>query len=398
MNRKQYSLFLIIALFMASCGPKEATPVANKYFTLAELNAENNKDKVTATISSSLGSQGALIAGFVRYGLKQVVITYKTKNSDGTDITASGALFIPILTDPKSLETFPLASLQHGTIFDDASAPSKFSSNSEAITGTLLASTGYIVAMPDYIGYGKSNNVPHPYEHRESLAQSSLDFLRAVKEYMVAQKTPWNKNLYIGGYSEGGFASMSLLKMIEEKASTEFTLKAASLGAGAYDKTAFTKYVASNKTTPAAQFNQSYIWVILTYDRIYKLNRAMNTYFKEPYASQIAASKEKVQLSVPMTDMLNETFKKAVVDGTEMGFLAAVKDNDVFDWKPNTPIRLYHGTADDYVNFFNSQNAFDAMKKRGALNITLNKIEGKNHQTSVQDYLLGTLDFFGSNK
>jgi dipeptidyl aminopeptidase/acylaminoacyl peptidase len=252
--------------------------------------------------------------------------------------------------------------------------------------------------MPDYIGYGKSASVPHPYEHRESLAQSSLDMLRAVKEYIAQEKIAWNNNVYLGGYSEGGFATMSMLKMMEEKAPTEFTIKAASLGSGAYDKTAFTKFVASNKTTPQAQFNSSYIWVLLTYDAIYGLKKPMSHYFKEPYAAQITANKHLAQITVPMQDILQDAFKKSVAEGSDMAFVNAIKDNDVFDWKPVAQMRLYHGTADDYVYFFNSQNAFDAMRKRGAMNVNLVPLNGKNHSSAIQDFLLGTIEFFGNNR
>ena len=398
MKIKNFSLYLLLIILAIGCGPKETPAPANKYLVSATLVATNEKDKVAADIGGALGGlQGTFIQSFVRFGIKQITITYNTVNSDGTPIAASGALFVPI-SPTNSTETFPLASIQHGTIFDDALAPSKFNIRSEALTGYLLSSTGYIVAMPDYIGYGASNALPHPYEHRESLAQSSLDMSRAVKEYITKEKLVWNKNYYIGGYSEGGFASMSLLKLIEEKYPTEFTIKAASLGSGAYDKTAFTKFVAANKTTPQAQFNQSYLWVILTYDRIYKLNRAMNTYFKEPYATQITASKQNTQIALPMTDILNDDFKKAVIAGTDAAFLNAVKDNDCFDWKPKTPVRLYYGTADDYVFPFNSQNAYKAMQAKGATNVALVPIADKNHSTAIQDFLLGTLDFFGSNK
>jgi dipeptidyl aminopeptidase/acylaminoacyl peptidase len=87
---------------------------------------------------------------------------------------------------------------------------------------------------------------------------------------------------------------------------------------------------------------------------------------------------------------------KGIADGTDTGFLNAVKDNDVFDWKPKTPTRLYHGTADQLVFYFNSQNAVNAMKARGATNVELIPIPGKDHGTAIQDFLLGTYQFFSS--
>jgi dipeptidyl aminopeptidase/acylaminoacyl peptidase len=56
---------------------------------------------------------------------------------------------------------------------------------------------------------------------------------------------------------------------------------------------------------------------------------------------------------------------------------------------------LFHGTADDYVPFFNSQNAYDAMQKRGATQVELRPIQGGNHFTSATAYTLGAYAFIG---
>jgi hypothetical protein len=36
--------------------------------------------------------------------------------------------------------------------------------------------------MPDYLGFGSSDNMFHPYLHKESTVQTVLDMLRAVDE------------------------------------------------------------------------------------------------------------------------------------------------------------------------------------------------------------------------
>ncbi|RYF59285.1 MAG: phospholipase, partial [Cytophagaceae bacterium] len=95
-------------------------------------------------------------------------VTYTTTNTDGTSITASGALLIPTVNAGTAI---PLLSIQHGTITSDDGAPSNYQSGSEAYTfGSVFASQGYIIAAPDYIGYGASKDLPHTYEHRNGLA------------------------------------------------------------------------------------------------------------------------------------------------------------------------------------------------------------------------------------
>jgi pimeloyl-ACP methyl ester carboxylesterase len=356
---------------------------------------ELTKEQLIAVLAPSLGAQASL---FVSTGVKQYKVVYKTKNTDGTEIQASGALIVP--TGAKATTALSMVSYQHGTIFDDKQAPSYYSVDGEGTIASLLATinAGYIVVAPDYIGYGASNTLPHTYEHREGLASASLDMLRAAKEAITKEKINWDEKLYIAGYSEGGYATMSLQKKIEEETGTEFNLRASSCGAGAYNKTLSFKTLVSTPSSGNSQHNASYIWVLLTYDRVYKLNRPMTDYFAAVYAAQIQKEQQNARISGSLTTILSDAVKKGVADGTDTALLNAVKDNDIFDWKPKTPTQLYHGTADTYVPFFNSQTAYDAMKKRGATNVELIPISGGDHGSSIQNYLLGTLSFFSTTK
>ncbi|WP_028522235.1 alpha/beta hydrolase family protein [Runella limosa] len=391
--KHSFYLWLVALMVIVSSCSKNSDPTpSNQYLVSSALVGEFTKDQLVQRIAAG-DPAFAQIAPFLQYGIKVYKIVYKTKNTDGKEIQASGALIYPA----AKTTTSALISVQHGTIRSDQEAPSYFAANSEAsLAGSLFASLGYIIAYPDYIGYGTSNTVPHPYEHRASLASACLDMIRASKEFINQEKIQWDERLYIAGYSAGGFATMSLQKKIEEEASAEFNLRASSCGAGAYDKTAFMKYITTNKTTGVVGYNQLYLWTLLTYDRIYGLNRPTTQYFKDPWAAQIQSSKENATINVSFNTIFTDAFIKGLTDGSDTGFTNAVKDNDVYDWKPKTPTRLYHGDADDLVFYFNSQNAFNAMKARGATNVELITLKGKNHATAVQDFLLGSYQFFSS--
>jgi pimeloyl-ACP methyl ester carboxylesterase len=368
--------------------PKEENIYLKESTSITTLTREQVIQK-----ASTLGP----VSGFVKNGIKVFRITYKTKNTDGAEITASGALILPTVpqTQPVSM-----ISVQHGTITDEGSAPSNFQDGSEAASfGVLFGSMGYIIAYPDYIGYGASKDLPHPYEHRASLASATLDMLRAAKEYLKGQTDiKWDGKLYTAGYSEGGYATMSLQRKIEEEASSEFNLRASSCGAGAYDKTAFMKYIINSTTSKVPSYNSLYLWVLLTYDRIYKLNKPVTYYFTDKYAQQIATKGKDVTISESFSSILNDSFKKAINDGTDKGLLDAFADNDVYKWKPKTPTRLYHGTSDPLVFFLNSQNAYDAMQKLGATNVELIPIVDGTHSSSILLFLVGTQQFFDETK
>ena len=396
-----YLFFSVIFFIVIGCGTSTITnPVpVNKYLVSSLLIGDYNKaslqtraNGITGGVSNPFLTQ--FVNALLQYDIKAYKIIYKTKNTDGTDIEASGALIIPNVNGAA----IPMISQQHGTIRTDAQAPSNYQQNSEAYSiASIFGSNGYIISCPDYIGYGVSKNIAHPYEHRESLAQASLDMIRASTEFINKEKINWNKKLMITGYSQGGFATMSLQKKIEEQFPTEFNLVASSCGAGAYNKTQFMKDLINNTTHGISEYNQLYIWVTQTYNRVYGLNRLMNTYFKEPYATDIQANGNNAIVKGSFNLAFLDTFKKAVNDGTDKQFLDAVKDNDVFDWAPKTETQLYHGDADQQVFYNNSVTAEKAMKSKGG-KVTLFTSPGGTHGSTLTEYAIGTFQFFNGKK
>ncbi len=396
-----YLIFPVIFILLNSCSNSSTTdPIpSNKYLVSSSLIGQYDKTSLQTRANGFTGGVGSpavtlFVNALLKYDIKAYKIVYKTKNTDGTEIEASGALLIPIVNG----ETIPMISQQHGTIRTDAQAPSNYQSSSEAYTiASIFASNGFIITCPDYIGYGVSKNIVHPYEHRESLAQASLDMIRASSEFLANEKINWNKKLMITGYSQGGFATMSLQKKIEEQFPTEFNLVASSCGAGAYIKSQFMKDLFNDTTHGIAEYNQLYIWVTQTYNRVYGLNRLMNTYFKEPFATDVQAKGNNATINVSFNLSINDTFKKAVNDRTDTKFLDAVKDNDVFDWAPKTETQLYHGDADQQVFYSNSVTAEKAMKAKGG-KVTLITTLGGTHGSTLSDYALGTFSFFNGKR
>lgn len=384
-------LLLWSLLILNSCNDDNNNPAPPKEENVYLKESRPITSLSKAQVLEKAGNLATFVSAYVKNDIKVYKITYKTKNTDGAEINASGALILPVVTGPASM-----ISVQHGTITDPGQAPSLFTDGSEGSSfGSLFGSMGYIIAYPDYIGYGASDNLPHPYEHRASLASASLDMLRAAKEFLKEQTdVKWDEKLYVAGYSEGGFATMSLQRKIEEEASLEFNLRASSCGAGAYDKTAFMKHVINDKTDGIAGYNSLYLWVLLTYDRIYKLDKPASYYFTEKYASKVAAAGRNVSIPESFHLALNDSFKKALNDGTDKGFIDAIADNDVYKFKPKTPTQLYHGTKDPLVFYFNSENAYNAMQKLGATNVELIPVNGGTHSSSILVFLTGTQAFF----
>jgi pimeloyl-ACP methyl ester carboxylesterase len=382
-------------VFVTACDrtTDPVAPAQNQYLVSNTQVAQYTREQVVTQLGSFGTQTGGLpLAALVQNGCTLHRLTYTTKNADGTDLTASGAVLVPTKTGPLSA-----ISIQHGTIFNEADAPSYFAPNTESTTaGILAAAVGYLVVYPDYVGYGASKQVPHPYEHRKTTASTSYDLLRAVREFCKQTNIDWNNNLYLTGYSQGGAATMALQQKIESETPMAFALKAVTCGAGAYDKVNFTKYVLGSTTSALPAANSQYLWVMTTYNRIYNLNRPLSFFIKEPYLAQVQSQGVTASIGVSFNLIATDAFKNGILNGTDTEFINALKENDTYNFVPKTPTRLIYGTDDQQVFPLNSTNAFDAMKKAGATIVTLVPLPGKTHASAIPDHFTNSLQFFAS--
>ena len=329
-----------------------------------------------------------LVGALAKYPIRAYRLTYRTHTPDGQETTASGAVLVPVTTT-----VLPVLSYQHGTLLpsSEGQAPSYYAAGSDVWSVvSVLAATGYVVSAPDYLGYGASKALPHPYEHAASLASASANMLRAAREFCQQQSVLVNQKNFLLGYSEGGYATMALHKLLQEQYAATLPVAASAPGAGAYHKTAFARYVL-NATQPLS-FLSTYVWVLRTYDRVYGLNRPYSFYYQEPYATQLQTDPF---AAVPSqsSQLFAASFRQAVLNNSDVPLNNALADNDIYDWKPTAPLALFHGTADDYVPFFNSQDAYDAMQQRGATQVELHPIQGGDHFSSATAYTLGAYAF-----
>ena len=97
-----------------------------------------------------------------------------------------------------------------------------------------MASIGYIGSSPDLLGLGVSDDVVHPYVHK-FVAEAVVDKIRAVKNFLCDKGINENGQLFIAGYSEGGYVAMATHQLIEQKYADEFQVTASAPMAGPYD-------------------------------------------------------------------------------------------------------------------------------------------------------------------
>ncbi len=261
---------------------------------------------------------------------------------------------------------------------------------------SLMASTGFVVAMPDYIGYGASGTLEHPYEHRVSLAAACNDMLLATLEFLETKEI---EEIYLMGYSEGGYATLSTQQLIESQ--NNISLKAVFPAAGAYNKTAFTKTILQKDED--LKFIDTYLWVLDVYNRMYSsLNHPWSAYVNAPYDQMLASlsvlNGETISTVLLETKMLEqnpqklfkEEFINGIVEGTDTAFLEVLADNDLLNWTPRAPLYMYHGTEDDYVYPLNTISTVEKLTYLGG-NVSYIPLEEKDHLSAALDYFLMVL-------
>ena len=381
-------ILLLLSSVLISC-QKDDPAVVNQYLKSSSLIATLSKENVLV-LAGMFPDVSEAVSEKVQFGTKVYKLTYKTTDVLGNEIIASGALLIP-----DGLQQYPILSYQHGTLFSEDEAPSNFSTGTEVrFLAPILASTGYIVSVPDYLGYGSSKNYPHPYEHAETLGSASFDMLMAAKEFLANSNISTSDKLFLTGYSEGGGATMALHRHIEENSELVVTMSAPA--SGAYNKTAFAKAIL--QMDEDLNFLPNFMWVIDAYNWIYGLDRPWNQYVNEPYAATLEAVAHpfllaSADISLNPQVLFTQETMNGVLDETDGAFMNALADNDIYDWSPQYPITLYYGTIDDYVFPVNSTTAYDVLYQNGA-DVTLITFEGKDHSSAFFPYVLHMFDLF----
>jgi hypothetical protein len=139
----------------------------------------------------------------------------------------------------------------------------------------------------------------------------------------------------------------------------------------------------------------TYMWVIDTYNRIYPtLNRPTSFYYNEPWASMIDDGGVFTPVEMNPTLLFTEEFREGILNGTDQALMNVLADNDIYNWRPDVPLQLYHGTDDKLVSYMNAVTAWEAMTEAGASKLELKPVEGGTHLSAFWDYLIGTFTFF----
>ncbi|PTN10688.1 S9 family peptidase [Mangrovibacterium marinum] len=409
--RKQISWLLLLAVLFVSgaCNSNDTETIQKPDAVLlsSELGTSIPKVIIQAGIGAleSRYPETSGVSSAVKSGVNVYKITYQT-TFQGEDLTASGIVAIP-----GDAGDYPLLSFQNGTNVLYSDAPSKnFELTSTAdlenttVVSESLASLGFVIAIADYPGFGSSESVFHPYLEKENTLPALVDMIRATNELMAKAEiqAKLSGDLFLAGYSQGGWSTMQLLKELDQQPLEDFSLVAASCGAGPYNLSQMNELVLGSETYPMPFY---FPYLLHAYQLHGLISNSMADIFQEPYASAIPQlfdfETSGGQINAALTDNMAELFQPAYLAGsvTDDQFetvKSALAANSVTAWNLNTPTRLFHGDADVYIPMEISEDFLQDFRELGVgeSTIRLTEIPDADHSGGVLPYGLQTLSWF----
>jgi pimeloyl-ACP methyl ester carboxylesterase len=307
-------------------------------------------------------------------------LRYWTTNFDGSTVVASGLVALPDGKKAKSVVSY-----FHGTSAQRNTAPSQTNSDEGMEMAALVAGTGHILLAPDYLGLGESHGI-HPYMHVKTTVDTCVDFLIASQGLLKQIHQDWPPLLFLMGFSQGGHSTLAVQRELEKLGDPRFTVKASASVAGAFQLRDISLPQALTGETPSHVFYLAYM--TNAYAAIYR--QPITSVLGKPFAETVPVlfdgnhEIDEIVAGLPARprDLFTPEFLAAYDNGTKHWLLDAISENDVKDWTPRAPVRLFYGENDVDVLPEEARRAVLAMKSRGA-DITALSVGPYDHNESI---------------
>ena len=310
------------------------------------------------------GSDAGILEPIAIYDIKLYSIIYETIDQFGNVVFASGSICIPDNND----YSFPTYLFGHGTQIKRLSAPSM---NGLNVLNRWVATSGYIFIEPDYLGLGISEML-HPYHLKDVTASCVIDMIRASKQFCdQLSEIQYNDQLFLAGYSEGGYATMATVKEMEENLQDEFNITVSFPMAGAYDLSGVMADLMLSEEPYPDPFYLPFF--VLSYIEMYSMG-VIDDFFLPEYAAIFpdlfsgeysGGYINSFLPDIPIHMMLPEVVEE-FTNNENYPFRVHLEENDLYDWSPVNPMYLFHGIADERVPHENSVVAYDSFLENGS--------------------------------
>ena len=313
-----------------------------------------------------------------RYSVSSYRLNYVTTDKNGAKVTASGLVSVPV---KAAGARSPVLSYQHASTFRNNQAPSI---KVEAVEPPLvLASLGYIVVSPDYVGFGASYGVEHPYLTSSPSSRAVIDMLSAAQTWRRQAGVADNGQLFLAGYSEGGYATMATHRAIHQQGGELKTqLQAAVPGAGPYDvqETLDEQLDRVRKLFPP-------LALLIDPDHLSDASESVRNEVRRLLLRQMVPEDGDVRYQTLFMDRFLADDKAGI----------AAEHSVHLGWAPSVPVYLFHGRGDLTVPYSAAESARDTLRAAGAPDVTLTDCTTPEfgHLDCVPEYFRFAVDRMG---
>ena len=384
--RRSFSLTpLLLAAALVACGGGDDDPATPEQppensAPGALLSGSMVNTITPAQITQAFKDPESHIQGGIvpRYSVSSYRLNYVTTDKNGAKVTASGLVSVPV---KAAGARSPVLSYQHASTFRNNQAPSI---KVEAVEPPLvLASLGYIVVSPDYVGFGASYGVEHPYLTSSPSSRAVIDMLSAAQTWRRQAGVVDNGQLFLAGYSEGGYATMAAHRAIHQQGGELKTqLQAAVPGAGPYDvqETLDEQLDRVRKLFPP-------LALLIDPDHLSDASESVRNEVRRLLLRQMVPEDGDVRYQTLFMDRFLADDKAGI----------AAEHSVHLGWAPGVPVYLFHGRGDLTVPYSAAESARDTLRAAGAPDVTLTDCTTPKfgHLDCVPEYFRFAVDRMG---
>ena len=325
----------------------------------------------------------------INIGFRKITYLYPSTGVNGEPLTLSAAAFWLGYFENgvwNDLKPENICLMEHYTITSDAETPSNTFALEMFITGNSLT------IMPDYIGYGITKDMPHPYLNHDVCAINSLDALTAGYDLFnnkgkSGMSEGWK--LYLAGASQGAGNAIAVHKYLDTNLNlaAKWNFAASNCSSGPYSPVVtIDKYLTDGKVaypvvfplvmktmfdsypeimegfTEEMVYSQNYLAVKAEIDRMLDGKEhntaAINQVFIEKVRKTVDGSL--AENEIYLTDILSPEMLDKESPICQALYRCLEKNDLTKGWTPIHPMKLHYSSQDMVVPQENSLAILEA--------------------------------------
>lgn len=303
--------------------------------------------------------------------LYRVTYTSVVPERGNKPIVATGLVAIP----EGATGALPIVSYQHGTVYEKTQVPSYPEQSPETqLMIAQFAAQGYVLVGADYFGMGSSKE-PEGYMVKASHQQATIDMLAAAR-FVLADRKTQTADLFLAGWSQGGFVTMAFLEKLENSG---VPVKAAVTASAPSDVfAALNGFLNFPRKNDASWVNSLFILSSFAFENYYGVPGLAQSLFNPDYydIARKAYMREPLNPQDVPTD-LRKLIRKDYFDPqffAESAYGKLIAQAQSYRWVVKTPTRNFYGEADEAITVGIGRLPMVYQQSMGAGNTTVEAV------------------------